>query len=480
MMYIDAYKYSHPDQYPEGTTNLEANWTPRGSRIPNCDFSVNFGLQAYIQKYIVDNMNVNFFGADPSKVLKKYAKRMKKFVGEKYINTTRIEELLKLGYVPLRFHALPEGTKVPIRVPMFLMEATHPKFAWLVNSIETNLSLSIWKPCTSATTAYLYRDLLNKWAEKTGGDPEFVNWQGHDFSMRGMSGLEDAQMSGAAHLLSFYGTDVVPALDFIEEYYDTDEDDVIAGSVIATEHSVMCAGGKETELDTYSRILDLYPEGIVSVVSDTYDLWSVITKILPKLKDRILARDGKLVIRPDSGVPEDIICGDSNSDNINARKGVIQLLWEIFGGTINSKGYKVLDSHIGAIYGDSITLVRAEDICRRLAASGFASTNVVLGIGSFTYEYVTRDTLGFAMKTTYAEINGADVPIFKSPITDIDKLKFSAMGRLACHSVDGKLTLINNATPEQRATSLYKPVWDSGNWIKRYTWNEVRSNLWSN
>jgi nicotinamide phosphoribosyltransferase len=176
----------------------------------------------------------------------------------------------------------------------------------------------------------------------------------------------------------------------------------------------MCSGGKDDEIGTFRRLLETYPTGILSVVSDTWDLWKVCTEHVVTLKEEIMARDGKLVIRPDSGNPADILCGLNTGPDMYhtkialypAYKGVIELLWDVFGGTINEQGYKVLDPHIGAIYGDSITIERAEEICKRLEDKGFASTNVVLGIGSFTYQYNTRDTFGFAMKATYVEVNG--------------------------------------------------------------------------
>lgn len=243
--------------------------------------------------------------------------------------------------------------------------------------------------------------------------------------MRGMSSIDSAMLSGLGHVTSFLGTDTLPVIIGAREYYN--EEGFVVGSVNATEHSVMCAGSKEGELATFKRLMEIYPEGILSIVSDTWDLWKVITEILPTLKEEIINRKGKIVIRPDSGNPVDIICGFDKpialyGDPISAKrfntseeeaKGVIELLWDIFGGTINEQGYKVLDPHIGAIYGDSITIERAEQICERLKAKGFASTNVVLGIGSYTYQMNSRDTFGFAMKATYVEINGVGQNILK-------------------------------------------------------------------
>jgi len=322
---------------------------------------------------------------------------------------------------------------------MFTVENTRPEFFWVTNYIETMLSNVIWKACTSATTAYHFRKTLEAAARATGGDSRFIDWQGHDFSFRGMSGVEDAALSGAGHLLSFTGTDTVPAIQLLDRYYPGADNGLVGGSVAATEHSVMCAGGQDNELKTFGHLLDVYPSGILSVVSDTWDLWKVLAYTLPQLKERIMARPGKLVIRPDSGNPADILCGTAKPEIMTADfrperdaryAGVVESLWNTFGGTINGSGYKVLDSHIGAIYGDSINRERAIEITDRLAAKGFASTNVVFGCGSYNYQYVTRDTFGFAMKATWAQVSGVEHQLFKDPVTD-DGTKRSARGRLA-------------------------------------------------
>jgi nicotinamide phosphoribosyltransferase len=292
-----------------------------------------------------------------------------------------------------------------------------------------------------------------------------------------MEGPEAAALSGAGHLLYFTGTDTIPALDLIERYYGPLPDDyLIGGSVAATEHSVMCAGGQDDELKTFDRLLHLYPSGILSVVSDTWDLWKVLTQILPALKDRIMSREGKLVIRPDSGDPVKIICGAPEAPaGSPANKGAVRLLWDLFGGTTTSTGHKLLDPHVGCIYGDGITYERATDIMRRLDLQGFASANVVLGIGSFNYQYVTRDTFGFAMKATWCEIGGRGVDIFKKPATD-DGMKNSAKGRLAVlRNGAGKLCLVNQATQEQEAHSELRPVWKNGSFIVQEDYRAIRS-----
>jgi nicotinamide phosphoribosyltransferase len=321
--------------------------------------------------------------------------------------------------------------------------------------------------------------------------------------MRGMDSIDATIASGIGHLTSFSGSDSLPAIYGARKYYG--ETEFIAGSVNATEHSVMCAGTKDDEVGTFRRLLETYPTGILSVVSDTWDLWKVCTSHVVTLKEEILSRDGKLVIRPDSGDPVDILCGTIKPDSYgdieyfdeygeystkedyynrvkgtseyNESKGVIELLWDVFGGTTNEQGYKVLNEKIGAIYGDSITIDRANEICKRLEAKGFASTNVVLGIGSFTYQYNTRDTFGFAMKATYVEVNGEAREIFKDPITD-DGTKKSATGLLSVHkNLDGNYVLMDHCTWDEESTGELKPIYEDGVFYNQTTLTEIRGRL---
>lgn len=476
ILFIDGYKLDHRRQYPEGTTRVYSNWTPRSSRIPDQLEVVTFGLQYFLERYMSEAMGRWFFERPAGEVCDQYAARVAGYVGPNDIGTDHIAELHALGYVPLEFRALPEGTLCPLRVPMLTVENTHDRFAWLVNYIETWMSNVLWLPATSATTAYRFRKMLNAAAAETGGEADFVPWQGHDFSMRGMAGIEAAQMSGAGHLLSFTGTDTLPALDFIERYYPG-ENGLVGGSVPATEHSVMSAGGAEDEAETFARILRLYPEGVVSVVSDTWDLWHVLTSILPAMQSQIRGRSGKLVIRPDSGDPVKIVCGDPEATG-PAHKGVVELLWDTFGGTQTQTGHRQLDPHVGVIYGDAITYDRGRAICEGLRAKGFASTNVVFGVGSFSYHFCTRDTYGFAMKATWAKVQGEGRDLFKKPATD-DGAKFSAKGRLAVMtSRRGSLYVAQGTSPDMEARSLLQPVWRDGKFIRRQSFAEVRKTLW--
>ncbi|HEY4285852.1 MAG TPA: nicotinate phosphoribosyltransferase [Puia sp.] len=478
----DGYKVGHKFQYPEGTTLVYSNLTPRKSRSEEVNEIVFFGLQYFLKEYLIRQFNEEFFKRPKAEVVKEYARRMDNYLGKDSITYQHIADLHDLGYLPLEIKALPEGSLVPMKVPVFTIKNTVPEFFWLTNMLETVLSAILWKPTTSATTAFEYLRTFTRYAKETvGEDLSFIPWQGHDFSFRGMSGIEDAVMSGAGHLLSFSGTDTIPAIDFSERYYNADcEKELIGGSVPATEHSVMCMGTQDEEIKTFERLIcDVYPAGIVSIVSDTWDFWQVITEFLPELKERILARNGKVVIRPDSGDPVKIIIGDENAPVGSPEyKGAIECMWEVFGGAITAKGYKLLDGHIGLIYGDSITTERQLAILEGLKKKGFASYNVVLGIGSYTYEYVTRDTFGFAMKATYGEVNGQGRDIFKAPKTD-DGTKKSAKGLMQVYRdpSTGKLALKDQCTWEEEGKGELKTVFKDGKLMVDWTLEEIRQRV---
>lgn len=478
----DGYKVGHKPMFDAlgKVTTIYSNFTPRGSRIKGQKKVVSLGLQFLLQHYFMDVAKATFFDVPKQQVLDYYQRRLDGYLGSNNIGVEHIGALHDLGYVPLEFCAVPEGTHVKLKHPMFTIENTHPDFYWVTNYFETLISDVLWEACTSATTAYRYFQVFKKYAKMTGGNIALIPYQGHDFSMRGMVLPEGAAVSGIGHLSCFTGSDTLPAIDLIEDYYGCSG--MIAGSVAASEHSVMTLLGKEGEFETFEKLIINQPTGIISLVSDGFSFWKVVGEYLPKLKDLILARDGKVVIRPDTGIPEDILCGDAEQTNEYARKGLIQSLWDLFGGTVNSKGYKVLDSHIGSIYGDSITEKRQKAICSRLKKNGFATTldNFVLGIGSFTYNYVTRDTHGFAIKATYGVIDGEERLIFKDPQTG-DGAKKSARGRIALVEQDGDVVMIDGLNKADHLAladkNLLQPVWRNGYFVKKYTWDEVRANV---
>lgn len=486
LIMCDGYKVSHRLMYPQNTTMVYSNYTCRSAKyMPDIAKEVVvFGTQ-FVFKYIHELFEENFFKRDKNEVCQEAKQYLDSYLGTNY-DISHFEKLHNLGYLPIKVKSLQEGSIVKIGIPLFTIKNTHPEFFWVTNFLETLISTLIWKPVHSASLAYGYKKILNKYAVETGMPLEFVNFQGHDFSFRGMQAPEASISSGMGFLTSFSGTDTLPTLQAVKHYYG---DKNVGFSVPATEHSVMCAHGKEGEIDTLKYLMKQYPTGILSVVSDTWDLWKLITEYLPQLKEEILTRNGKLIIRPDSGDPVDIICGFDRPDTlyrnpIDARKyraseaevkGVIELLWDIFGGTVNEQGYKVLDPHIGAIYGDSITPERAIQIAEKLKAKGFAN-QVVLGIGSYSMGYATRDNQGGAVKSTYAEINGEPRPIFKDPVTD-DGVKRSLKGLLQVKLVDNEYIVNQECTWEQESQGLLQVIYEDGKFYNQITLEEIRERI---
>ena len=565
----DSYKLGHAAMYQDGTTKVYSNFTPRSMSHFNVPAKykadkkiVWFGLQGFLHE-LNSVWKETFFDRDVDTVCDEFAAFVAPFCGPNGYDVSRLRELHAIGYLPLEIKSLPEGARVPIGVPVLTLTNTVASAYWLPNYLETWLSTELWKSSTSATMARVYRQIIDSYADLTGGSKEFVGFQGHDFSMRGSSGIADGAKSGAGHLLSFVGTDVLSAVTYINDYYHG-KSTFVGCSVPASEHSVMSTETKEEELEVFRRLIKLYPSGVVSLVSDTYDFFQVVTKFAAILKDDILNRVpdsmgfAKVVFRPDSGDPVKIICGDNiitldlpeedqnNLEEIGAaaedellyrveddtehgqpgeeevedifrvgnkyykvkisiewnrhdkqyyymdgsevlsveevtltpeQKGAVECLAEIFGTTTNDKGYKTLNQRVGLIYGDSITVERCEAILEQLKAKGFASDNVVFGIGSYTYQYQTRDTLGFAMKATYRETNGKGVPIFKDPKTD-NGTKKSAKGLLCVEkSSDGNYHLVDQVTPEVEKTGELKTVYLNGNILVDDSIETIRARL---
>lgn len=458
IFYADFYKVGHVVQYPKGTKQIWSNWTPRTSRVEGQTTVVHFGLQYFLKKYLTDEFNKNFFWRPWLAIKDEYEEFMQATLGVDEPKTDHIKALHDLGYLPLTFYAVPEGASVALNCPSVVVTNTDDRFYWLPNYMETLMSMILWKPSTSATTAQRLRKIGIKHAKAFGEtDMGFVDWQFHDFSMRGMSGLEDAILSGMGHLLSFSGTDSIPAILAAKKYYDAAL--TVGGSVPATEHSVMCAGSKEGEFETFKRLItEVYPTGVLSIVSDTWDLWEVLTNYIPRLKDALLARDGKLVIRPDSGDPVKIICGDVNHVNSVGKKGVVESLAD----TMGTDGHGHINK-VGAIYGDSINEERADRILSELVLKGLSPYNMVFGVGSFTYEYRTRDTYGFAMKATAArDANDNIIEMFKDPVTD-DGGKKSHKGIVAAYcAADGIYRHHDRLKPEDLDNCGFNKVWENG------------------
>lgn len=475
----DFYKADHRRQYPAGITQVYSNFTPRQSRVPGIEKVVPFGLQGFVRTWLQGHWFTSFFAIPVEEAVRVYKRRLDLALGIDAVPVSHIYDLHTMRRLPLLIKAVPEGLRIPMQCPMLTIRNTDSRFAWLTNFVETQLSAELWGPCTSATIAFQYRLEFERAARRTGADRSFIPWQGHDFSMRGMWGVDAAQRSGAAHLLSFTGTDTVPALDYLEAHYGADAaHEVLGGSVPATEHAVMCADTPENELETFRRLLRLYPKNVLSIVSDSWDFWRVVTEYLPLLEKEIMERDGKLVIRPDSGDPVAVLCGVPSwrAESPAERAGLVETLWELFGGYTNEMGYKVLDSHIGVIYGDSITLDRQREILKRLGDKGFASSNVVLGIGSYTYQHVTRDTFGWAMKATHCVVNGEPRDIYKAPRTDPGKNSARGLIRVDFDS-KGLVRMYDGVSEEEESGGLLEPVFEDGELVRFQTLRDIRARI---
>ena len=586
----DGYKVGHKAMLAPGTTKLYGTWIPRSTKHAPKGITkiVSFGQQLvwkwlhdeFEENFFMNNYRTNPFTKEKMEVpgLKEKAlqfiKDMSFYLAMEY-DGKHFEELWDLGYLPIKVKALPEGIETNPNIPHMTFVNTVDGFAWLTLYLETIVSSLAWKPSTAATIAKLYRRQAEEWVKKTDvANLGLVDWMCHDFSARGLDPMSQ-YLIGLGHATSFKGSDTLPVIPASRYFYGVGEDEMPIGSVNASEHSVSTTKiftvGEQQMIADW---LQIFPKGILSIVSDTFDLWKLITEYLPANKDAIMARDGKLVIRPDSGDPVDILCGvgtkyedlskwfpdgevlpeyfedslleevredtphgecgASEHENIYivrgklykakihniswdrydkqyyyidmwekakitieelpwkpSDKGVIELLWDIFGGTVNEQGYKVLDPHIGAIYGDSITPERQIQIYERLAVKGFAATNIVLGIGSFTYQYNTRDTLGFAAKGAWFEVKDTgkcncghtiecdcvkEYNIYKDPVTD-DGVKRSLKGLLQVKLVDNEYIVNQECSWEQEEDSELKTIYENGIFKNQVTFQDVRNNL---
>ena len=474
MLLIDFYKAVHAEMLPKGITKSVSYFTPRMSRVKRWNEVAMFGLQGFIKEYLVDYFDHNFFNLKDGAVAS-YKRIMDASLGEGTYGLQKIEDLYDLGYLPIEIKALPEGTLVPMHVPMFSIENTHKDFAWLPQALESLISAEMWHPMIAATVGHTYRQIVNKFYEMTCDDDIVKAKALGAFDFRGEECLQSAVKTGAGWCLSFLNTATVPTIPYLERNYNCDctKEPVAFGSP-STEHAVMCSnyaidGDEETLI---KRLLtEIYPNTSFSAVLDSYDYWNVVENILPKLKNEIMNHNGCLLVRGDSG------------DCVDVVTRTVFKLWEEFGGTTNSKGYKVLDSHVKAIYGDSITVQRCEQIYDILEKNGFAASNVALGVGSFSFQCIeedgvlkpfTRDTFSSCIKATYCEIDGKPYPIFKNPKDG----GFKKSQRGLCHvyqGSDGKLTFKDGYTSENLPmNNLLETVFRNGKLVKEQSLQEIR------
>lgn len=480
MLLIDFYKAVHAEMLPKHMTKSVSYYTPRMSRVNRWGKVVMFGLQGFIKTYLIDYFNEEFFAKPFETVMADYQRVMDASLGKDIYGMEKIENLHKLGYLPIEIVAIPEGTRVPMHCPMFGITNTHPDFAWLPQSLESLISAESWHPMLAATVGYTYREIVNHYYGLTCDDNISRAKALGAFDFRGEESLESAIKAGAGWCMSFLNTATVPVIPYLESVYNCDctKEPVAFGSP-STEHSVMCSNYAVDgdEITLLRRLLtEIYPNTSFSAVLDSYDYWNVIDNILPQIKDEILAHNGCMLMRGDSGDCVDVVT-----------KTVFKL-WEEFGGTINSKGYKVLDPHVKAIYGDSITVQRCEEIYKILMEHGFACSNVALGVGSFSFQCIeedgvlkpfTRDTFSSCIKATYCEIDGKPLPIFKNPKDG--GFKKSQKGCCAVYKGnDNELCYKDEFTWDEAygdSRNMLVPVFKDGVMTKEFTLDEVRANL---
>ena len=312
LLMIDFYKATHSEQYPKGLTRMVSYYTPRMSRLGDVDKVTLFGLQAFIKEYLIEGFNTYFFNRPIEEVVKEYCDTLDYTMGAASYDSQKIINLHKLGYLPLQIRALPEGTRSNIGVPQIEITNTHPDFVWLVNTIETLLSCTMWHTQVSAEVGYRYRKIVDKYVDLTCENVDPRNVLG-DFSMRGQQSAESAIKSSSGWLLSFNNTATVPAIMWLEKNYNCDvTKDVVGRGAISTEHSVMCSNTSVDgdEITQVKRLLtEIYPKHSFSMVSDSYDYWNMVTNIIPQCKEEILAHEGYIGIRGDSGDPIEVIAG---------------------------------------------------------------------------------------------------------------------------------------------------------------------------
>ncbi len=463
LLATDVYKLGHMEQYPEGTTKIYSYLCARSSK--KYTESVFFGLQYYLMQYLAQPIT--------DKHADEFLYYRKAILGSNPPGVVeKVRALAKLGYWPVRIKAIPEGSIVPIGNALMTITNTHPDFAWVVGFLES-LLLKVWNTTTVATASLNYKRLFQKYADITSDIPELVPFQVHDFGYRGCSSEETAALSGAAHLTSFLGTDTVLAVKLLDEYYAGEHP--IGLSVPATEHSVMCAFGKDGELEAFRRMLKQNPTGIVSIVSDTYNLWNVLENFTDELREEILARDGKVVFRPDSGDPKKIICGDMQAPmDSPGFIGALGILARKFGAPKNSKGFKQLNPKVGLIYGDGMYFERIEGILETMKEMGYASTNLVVGVGGILLQQHNRDDQGFAIKATFANVNGEERELFKDPITDSGKRSHKGLMQVLRDGAGKLFTKDKCATDEGGHLEL---VFENGEIISSTNLQEIRARI---
>ena len=446
LLLTDSYKLTHWKQYPPGTEKVYSYFESRGGMF---DKVVFFGLQYFIQRYIEGAVVTQEKIDEAAKIAALH------LGNETLFNREGWEYILREhgGMLPVSIKAVPEGSVVQTHNVLITVENTDPKCYWLTNYLET-LLVQTWYPTTVATLSRNMKSRILEYLDDTG-NPELIDFKLHDFGFRGVSSVESAGIGGAAHLVNFKGTDTIASLILLRDYYDAE----MAGfSVPAAEHSTITAWGRSHEAEAMRNMLEQFPNGTVAVVSDSYNIYKACSDIWgDKLKEKILDRDGVVVVRPDSGNPPDVVLD------------VLNILGDRFGYRINSKGYKVLNDKIRVIQGDGMDYAMVRDILENMRIHRWSADNVSFGMGGALLQKLNRDTQKFAFKCSSVTINGEERDVYKEPITDPGKN--SKAGRLKLLKSHMMYYTVSDKSPGK---DELVEVFRDGRLLRKYTLDEVR------
>lgn len=457
----DSYKGTHWKQYPKNTTKVYSYLESRGGKFNNTLF---YGLQFFLKKYLTGKVVTE-------KKIQSAKKLWDAHLGPGLFNESGWRHILEThnGHLPIKIKAVPEGLSIPTSNVLVTVENTDPEVPWLTNYIET-LLLQVWYPITVGTLSReIKKVLVDSLKQTTDLDSEGlknqVSFMLHDFGYRGVSSVESAGIGGSAHIVNFLGTDTIAAIETAQEYYNTDN--ILAFSIPASEHSTITSWGEANESKAFENMLDAYPTGLVACVSDSFDIiracgmyWGGI------LRNKIMQRDGRLVVRPDSGDP------------VETLRQVFKILWNRFPGTTNNKGFKVLHSNIRVIQGDGVNYESIQDILNMMIEEGFSVENIAFGMGGALLQKVDRDTQKFAFKCSHIVIDGEEVDVRKNPIEINEKgervqsFKKSKTGRLKLIKTEDSYQTIEKAQDE--TDDILVTVFEDGLMIKEWTFEEIR------
>lgn len=452
----DSYKLNHWQQYPKNTQAVYSYFESRdGAEFP---YTVFFGLQYLIKKYLE---GVRVTQAD----LEEAAELAEAHFGNAtYFNRAGWQHIIDAhgGRLPLRIMAVPEGSVIPTGNVLMTVESTDEKCFWLTNAVESLLT-HVWYSSNVATLSRVAKEDLADALDRTADSRAGLEFMLHDFGYRGATSHESAAIGGAGHLLNFLGTDTVPAMQVARKFYGAPLDG-LAYSVAATEHSIMTALGPDGEIGILDELLNDYPAGILSVVSDSYNIYDFVGEVV-KRADRIKARDGVFVVRPDS-----VDKTGPHPTPALLTAALVERLWDGFGGTVNGKGFKVLDPHVRVLWGDGIDREGIVEILALLAHDGFSSENMVFGMGGGLLQKHNRDTQRFAFKSSAQRRDGMWHDVFKRPV---DLSKASKRGRLALIEFEGHLQTLSDPYHKD---NLLVPVFENGELLNELTFAEIRAN----